>query len=118
MKRKLPRNLYDRALRILEQSEILKQTVIWQEKEVEKHVKEYPDDEIDGMDWQEKEAALKIADELFARLNQSVEELKKLNAEYDLLREEVKKHFGKDVMPPVDGRIKGKIGPDDEISML
>jgi len=118
MKRKLPTDLYERALKVLEQSEILKQTVIWQGKEVDKHVREYSEERIEAMDWQEKEAAMKIADELFMRLNQSVMELKKLNDEYEKLREEAKKHFGKDVMPPVDGNIKGIIDPDDEISLL
>lgn len=93
------RPLLEEAVEILVQSEILKETVFWQSEQVEKFVKEFPEEVIDKMTIEEQRENVRKAEELWARLNQSVKELKKLNDDYESLRLRVKKQYGRDIMP-------------------
>jgi len=117
MSKRIPKPMYDEALSILEQSEILKQTVIWQDEQVNRLVSKYTEEEFDELPWDEKEKHVKECDEIAARLEQSVKELKKLDEQYQDLRERLKKHFGSSVLPPLDGNLPGLIGPDDEVDL-
>lgn len=111
------RDMYEEALEILAQSETLKQTVIWQDTQVEKLVKKYTEAELDALSWEEKEKHIKETEELYGRLMQSVNELKALDMRYQALKVKLKARFGKDFMPPLNGNITPKVGPDDEIEL-
>ena len=54
-KNKLPVDLYEEALKLLNASEILKKTVIWQDKQVDKFLKKYPSEIVDELPWDERE---------------------------------------------------------------
>jgi hypothetical protein len=94
-------SLLDEACEILVQSEILKETVFWQSEQVEKFVNKYPDEVLNRMTTEEQLENVRKAEELWARLNQSVKELKKLNDDYESLRLRVKKQYGREIMPPL-----------------
>lgn len=96
---KITGEIREEAMAILSQSEILKNTVIWQEQQVEQHIKKYPDAKVAKMPYDKQMQVLRHADELFGRLNQSVVELRHLNDKYERLRLKVKEHYQKDLMP-------------------
>jgi len=117
-KKQLPPDLYAEAMAILQRSDTLKQTVHWQNDQVNKLVKKYTDEEFEALSWELKEAHLRDCDEMWGRLNQSVKELKILDEAYNILRGKLKERIGKDIFPPLNGGIPGLIGPDDEVSLL
>ena len=117
-KKTLSPDLYSEAVAVLLRSENLKQTVYWQNEQVDKLVNKYTEEEFDALSWELKEAHLKECDEIWGRLNQSVKELKILDEAYNTLRVKLKERTGKDVLPPINGDIVRLIGPDDEVSLL
>lgn len=117
MSKRLPKSMYEEALAILEQSEILKQTVIWQDEQANALVNKYPEEVFDTLSWEEKEKHLEECDEIAGRLEQSVKELAKLDAKYQELRVKLVKHLGRSVLPPLDGDIPKEIGPEDEVDL-
>lgn len=108
--------LYEEAVEILRQSNVLKETVDWLMKEVDRVCNRYSDDEVDGLSWEEKEQHLKEVDELSGRLNESVRTLDVLDEQYEKLRAKVKKLYGKDYLPPLGQVTRYKITPSDELS--
>jgi len=117
MSKKLPKPLYEEALEILERSETLRQTVLWQEGQANKLVRKYSEEVFEGLSWDEKERHLMECEEVMGRLNQSAKELEVLDERYRVLREKLKKHFGREVLPPLNGDIWKKITPEDEIEL-
>jgi hypothetical protein len=97
-KNKLPVDLYEEALKLLNASEILKKTVIWQDKQVDKFLKKYPSEIVDELPWDERERVRGEMEELYARLNESVRELNGMDKKMQILKENVKKRCGRDVM--------------------
>jgi hypothetical protein len=65
-------------------------------KKVEKMEKSIEEGE--EIPYDQKEAILKESDTLLGRLKVSVEELRKLDVEYEALRIQVNKHYGKEVL--------------------
>ncbi len=109
--------LYEEALAIIEQSEILRQTVIWQDNQVNILMNKYSEEEFNALSWDEKERHYWECEEIMARLEQSVRELAKLDAKYQELQARLIKQFGRSVLPPLDGNTPKQIGPDDEVEL-
>ena len=65
----------------------------------------YPEHMLDKMDWLEREKVLAEADVLFEQMQECEEMLKRVDAEYEALRQEVNEFYGKEVM--------GKVISDD-----
>ena len=116
----IPKDLYEAALDLLSRSAMLKETVIWQDKQADKLVKKYSDAEFDVMSDEDKMKHFKEVEELYGRLGQSVKELDKLDEEYEELRVRVKKKYGKDIMPPMTSMSSSLFGSglsDKEIDL-
>lgn len=105
MNKKVPEYLHKEAILLLERISILKGTVIWHEEQVDKFMKEYSDEKMEALSWEEKEKVYSKANELIGRMNVSVRELDKLNGEYNNLRGRANEYFGREVMPSIDVRI-------------
>lgn len=90
-----------RALQTLGRSQLIKNEVDRQYANICKFMQKYPEDKLDQMDWMEKEKVLAEADVLFENLKKCEEQLKVLDAEYEVLREEVNAFYGREVMRSV-----------------
>ena len=108
---------YDEAVEILRQSTVLKDTVDWLMKEVDRVCNRYSDDEVEELSWEERERHLRDVDELSGRLNESVRTLDALDEQYEKLRVKLKKLYGKDYLPPLGETKRYKIDPSDEIDL-
>lgn len=60
--------------------------------------KKYEDKNPDDTPWQEKEKIVAEAEALMAEVVMGIKELKKLDDEYEALRQRVNRHYGKEVM--------------------
>lgn len=90
-----------RALQTLARSQTIKKEVDRQYANICKFMRDYPENRLDQMDWMEKEKVLAEADVLFESLRKCEATLKILDAEYEVLREEVNKFYGREVMKRV-----------------
>ena len=111
------RDILEEAIEILEKSEILKETAIWQSEEVSKLVGMHTEEEVEGLPWDEKERYMEQMEELWGRLRGSVMELKKLSERYEELRLRLKKEYGDERLPPLPpeeiDRLLDEAGEDD-----
>jgi hypothetical protein len=117
-KKKLSGDLLREALALVNKMELLKHTVEWLLEEIEKYDKQYADERVATMEWDEKEAGYKKMEELMGRVESLLRELAILDGEYDALREKVRVFYGRDRMPPIKGPKNIPPGPDDEIELI
>lgn len=116
--KRLSGDLLREALDLVNKMETLRQTVEWLLEEIEKYDKQYADDQVASMPWDEKEAGYKKVEELMGRVESLLRELAVLDGEYDALREKVRVFYGRDRLPPVKGPSKIPPGPEDEIELI
>jgi archaellum component FlaC len=90
-----------RALQTLAKSQVIKNEVDRQYANISKFMQTYPENKLNEMDWMGKEKVLAEADVLFEKLRKCEEQLKVLDAEYEILREEVNAFYGREVMKSV-----------------
>ena len=106
MKDEIPDSILMEAIAIMEELKILRNTSLWQHKKVEEFSKKYTDDEVEKLEWEEKESLHKLTDELAGRLYGTFKELKRLTGKYDKLRVRLEREYGDTRLPRVDTDLK------------
>lgn len=90
-----------RALVTLVKSEALRQETHKHYQQILKFMAKYPTSKVDKLGWLEKEKIAAEAEILFGQLKECEEKLKKLDGEYEELRQEINTFYGEEVMQRV-----------------
>lgn len=88
----------DRALDVFHRSQLLYEEILRYYEEMKAFMVKYPERKVDQMEWMDKERVMAEADKLLGKLNECTTKLRDLDREYQQIREEVNKFYGKEVM--------------------
>ena len=86
------------ALILMMRSNMLRQEADKNFKNIEKFQKEYPDNVLEELPWDEKETVMEKTDELADRLKANAKWLRIIEKEYEILRTKVNAFYGSEVM--------------------
>lgn len=90
-----------RALKTMQESRQIMKEVDDNYAKICKFVNDYTEEKLEAMEWEQKEKMYAEADALFQRIAECEEILKRMDTEYESLRQEVNKFYGKEVMKDV-----------------
>lgn len=109
-----------RAYETLKKSEIIKLEALAQYENINKFMNDYPDSKLESMAWEERERVMGEIELYSEKVTACELALKDLDAEYEVLREEVNAFYGREVMKPIpldflknDGNEIGEVDPAD-----
>lgn len=93
--------LKSRALVTLVKSKTLRQKTYENYQQILNFMAKYPISNVDKLDWLEKEKIVAEAEILFGQLKECEENFKKLDEEYEELRQEINMFYGEEIMQRV-----------------
>ena len=110
----IPKDILEEAIEMLRQSEMLKQTAMWQYEQIEKCLGNYTDAEFSELPWDEQQEFGRKSEELLGRMKVSINELKNLSDQYERLRIRLKEDYGDERLPPLRDNIDDLLGEDED----